>query len=62
INPTDAYRLFNLAGSDGVGQVSGMAGLASAGGFGPAIPLLAILAWVALPLTATVLVFRKKEV
>ncbi len=62
INPTDAYRLFNLAGSDGVGQVSGMAGLASAGGFGPAIPLLAILAWVALPLTATVLVFRKKEI
>ncbi len=62
INPTDAYRLFNLAGSDGVGQVSGMAGLASAGGFGPAIPLLAILAWVALPLTATVIVFRKKEV
>ena len=62
INPTDAYRLFNLAGSDGVGQVSGMAGLASAGGFGPAIPLLAILAWVALPLAATVLVFRKKEI
>ncbi len=62
INPTDAYRLFNLAGSDGVGQVSGMAGLASAGGFGPATPLLAILAWVALPLTATVLVFRKKEI
>ncbi len=62
INPTDAYRLFNLAGSDGVGQVSGMAGVTSAGGFGPAIPLLAILAWVALPLTATVLVFRKKEI
>ncbi len=62
INPTDAYRLFNLAGSDGVGQVSGMAGLASAGGFGSGTPLLAILAWVILPLTATVLVFRKKEI
>ena len=62
INPTDAYRLFNLAGSDGVGQVSGMAGLASAGGFGSATPLLAILAWVVLPLTATVVVFRKKEI
>ncbi|MDJ0944974.1 MAG: ABC transporter permease subunit [Kiloniellales bacterium] len=62
VNPTDAYRLFNLAGSDGVGQVSGMAGLASAGGFAPATLLLAILAWVALPLAATVLVFRKKEI
>jgi len=62
INPTDAYRLFNLAGSEGVGQVSGMAGLASMSGFGPATLLLAMLAWVALPLTATVLVFRKKEI
>ncbi len=62
VNPTDAYRLFNLAGSDGVGQVSGMAGLASMSGFGPATLLLAMLAWVALPLAATVLVFRKKEI
>ena len=61
-NPTDAYRVFNLAGSEGVGQVSGMAGLASMSGFGPATLLLAMLAWVALPLTATVLVFRRKEI
>ncbi len=61
-NPTDAYRVFNLAGSEGVGQVSGMAGLASMSGFGPVTLLLAMLAWVALPLTATVLVFRRKEI
>ncbi len=62
VNPTDAYRVFNLAGSEGVGQVSGMAGLVSMSGFGPATLLLAMLAWVVLPLTTTVLVFRKKEI
>lgn len=59
INPTDAYRVFNLAGSEGVSLVSGLAGEI---GFGPGLPLLMMLAWVALPLTSAVLLFRRKEI
>ncbi len=62
VNPTDAYRIFNLSGSDSVSLVSGMAGVASDVGFGPELPLLVMLAWVALPLSAAVLVFRGKEI
>jgi Cu-processing system permease protein len=61
-NPTDAYRLFNLTGSDSVSLVSGMAGMAAAFGFGRELPFLVMLAWVVLPLTAAVLVFRRKEI
>ncbi len=62
VNPTDAYRIFNLTGSDGVGLVSGMAGLASEAGLGLELPLLIMLAWVAVPLAATVALFRRREV
>ena len=62
ISPTDAYRLFNLTGSDSVSLVSGMAGMASEAGFGPGLPFLVMLVWVVLPLTAAVLVFRRKEI
>ncbi len=62
INPTDAYRIFNLSGPAGAGLISGMAGDASRAGIGVALPVLAMLAWVALPLAATMLVFRRKEI
>ncbi len=62
VNPTDAYRIFNLTGSDGVGLASGMAGLASEAGLGLELPLLIMLAWVALPLAATVALFRRREI
>jgi len=61
-NPTDAYRIFNLSGSDSVSLVSGMAGMATETGFGPWLPFLVMLAWVVLPLAAAVLVFRRKEI
>ena len=62
INPTDAYRIFNLTGSAGVSLVAGMAGVASRSGLGTGLPVLVMLAWVALPLAATVMLFRRKEV
>ena len=62
INPTDAYRIFNLAGSEAVGRVTGLAGLAAGGGLATTSLLLSMAAWVVLPLLATVLVFRKKEI
>ena len=58
-SPTDAYRIVNLTGSEGVRQVAGMAGLAS--DIGPAVPLLSLLAWLALPLSLAVRLFVRKE-
>ena len=62
VNPTDTYRIFNLTGSDGVSLVSGMTGSASEIGFGPWLPLVVLLLWVVLPLTATVALFRRREI
>lgn len=61
-NPTDAYRVFNLTGSAAAGLVSGVAGSAEGLGFGPGVPLAMMLAWVALPLAAAVILFQRKEV
>ena len=62
VNPTDTYRIFNLTGSDSVSLVSGMTGSVSEIGFGPWLPLVVLLLWVALPLTATVALFRRREI
>lgn len=59
LNPTDAYRLVNLGGS--AGAVSGMGGIAEHATIAPAVLLATLLAWVAVPLAATMLVFSRKE-
>lgn len=58
-SPTDAYRIVNLTGSEGVRQVTGMAGLAS--DVGLALPLVSLLAWLALPLGLAAHIFARKE-
>lgn len=61
LNPTDAYRLLNLAGLPGLGALSGMAGLAEGTGLTPAVLLATLAAWVLLPLAAAAAVFTRRE-
>jgi Cu-processing system permease protein len=61
LNPTDAYRLFNLAGLPGVGALSGMAGLAEDTGLTPPVQLAALAAWVLVPLAAASAAFARRE-
>jgi Cu-processing system permease protein len=59
-NPTDGYRMFNLSGSN-VSLFSGMAGLADAVTLNPFVLLVALLAWVLLPLGLAAIAFSRRE-
>lgn len=60
-NPTDAYRMLNLAGSDETAILSGMAGLKLEKGISTVLPIAVMLAWVALPLASACAVFQRRE-
>ena len=62
LNPTDAYRLFNLAGSANVSQFAGMAGLASSSVWSTSALLAALMLWVVVPLAFAVTAFARREV
>lgn len=59
LNPTDAYRLVNMDGA--AASISGMGGMASRAAIAPATLMAALLAWIAAPLAAAMLVFARKE-
>jgi Cu-processing system permease protein len=61
LNPTDVYRMFNLAGSANVSAFSGMAGLADTVTLGPRLLFAALGVWTLLPLTLAVLAFSRRE-
>jgi Cu-processing system permease protein len=61
LNPTDVYRMFNLAGSANVSLFSGMAGLADTMTLNPGILLMALAAWAAFPLALAAFVFSRRE-
>jgi Cu-processing system permease protein len=61
LNPTDVYRMFNLAGSANVSVFSGMAGLADTMTLNPGMLLMALAAWAALPLALAAFVFSRRE-
>ena len=61
LNPTDVYRMFNLAGSANVSVFSGMAGLADTMTLNPEILLMVLAAWAALPLALAAFVFSRRE-
>ena len=50
-NPTDVYRMLNLAGTSGVSAFAGLAGLSSAMTLGEAMLVAALLLWIFLPLS-----------
>ena len=61
-NPTDAFRLFNLAGTPGVANFSGLSGLAAQVQLRPAVFAGALMLWVLVPLAGTVAVFSRRQV
>ena len=61
INPTDAYRIFNLSLAEGVSQAAGIAGVASEAGLSSTLLLGVMLLWVIAPLSAALLVFKGRE-
>lgn len=61
LNPTDIYRLVNLAGLGTVSSFSGMAGLTASAALSPSVLILGLCLWTALPLTAAALSFSRRE-
>jgi len=60
LNPTDSYRLLNLAGSSGVAVAAGMSGSLDSS-LGAPILLLSMLLWIAAPLVLAAVLFARKE-
>ncbi len=61
LNPTDVYRMLNLASFANVSVFSGMSGLAGSIALSPAMLLGALAAWALLPLALAVLAFSRRE-
>ncbi|MDH5353546.1 MAG: ABC transporter permease [Gammaproteobacteria bacterium] len=61
INPTDAYRVFNLTGFESVSQVAGMANIGVKFDLDPWLLLTILGMWVVLPVTITILRFDRRE-
>jgi len=60
VNPTDAYRLLNLAWG-GAGPLAGLGGLAGHTALSPPILLVALSVWVIAPLTLATTIFSRRE-
>jgi Cu-processing system permease protein len=60
-NPTDVYRLFNLAGAENVSVLTNMSGIADQASLSPAVLLAALVIWVLVPLTLAGLTFSRRE-
>lgn len=61
LNPTDAYRMLNLAGLDATRAVSGMVGATGGADLGPAVLIPVLAAWVAVPLMLASWTFSRRE-
>jgi Cu-processing system permease protein len=60
-NPTDVYRLFNLAGAENVSVLTNMSGIADQASLSPAVLLATLVIWVLVPLTLAGLTFSRRE-
>ena len=61
ISPTDSYRILNLSLFEGVSQAAGIAGLASEAGLSGLLLISVMTLWMIIPLTATLMIFQKRE-
>lgn len=62
VNPTDAFRVVNLAGTPGVASFSGLAGLVAHAQPSPVTLGGALALWLLTPLAAAVAVFSRRQV
>jgi len=60
-NPTDVYRLFNLAGAENVSVLTNMSGIADQASLSPTVLLATLVIWVLVPLTLAWLTFSRRE-
>jgi len=60
-NPADIYRLLNLAGSGSASMLAGMAGLGESSALNAPALLVALVAWIFLPLAFAGLAFSRRE-
>lgn len=61
LDPADVFRLANLTGFANVSKLSGMTAIAESTGLSRTVLLSALLAWIGLPLAASMLIFRRRE-
>lgn len=61
-NPADVYRLFNLTGFSQSATFAGMAGLARDAQLSMPVLLVALAAWIAVPLAAAIVLFGRKQI
>jgi Cu-processing system permease protein len=60
-NPTDVYRMLNLAGTSGVSAFAGMAALGKVTTLPPGLLVAALLLWMLLPLLLAAHAFSRRE-
>ena len=61
LNPTDAYRVFNLTSTEGISQAVGLADIAANSGIASGMPLLVLGAWLLAAMLATTWMFYRRE-
>jgi Cu-processing system permease protein len=62
VNPTDAYRVFNLTLTDSVSQVVGLTDIAVRAGVVPGISLLVLGVWMLTGVSATIALLYRREI
>jgi Cu-processing system permease protein len=62
LNPTDAYRVFNLTSTESVSQVVGLTDIALRAGMAPGISLLVLAAWMLAGVLATIALLYRREI
>lgn len=60
-SPTDTYRILNMTAFETVGHAAGIAGASTRVAFGVPFLLSLLVAWIILPLLATMAIFQRRE-
>ncbi len=61
INPTDAYRVFNLTATENISQIVGLADVAVRSGIGVGVPLVSLSGWLLTAMLATIALLYRRE-
>lgn len=61
VNPTDAYRVFNLTATESISQIVGLADIAARSGVGSAVPVLSLGGWLLAALLITIALLYRRE-